>query len=185
MASKSKPFGLTLSPNLDRRASARRAAVGGRDAETLWNASHEKALSMGHAFVYKVPIPYRVMGGRPDGTLIVRLSEKVGCDYEGVMLDGTQRRVFAEAKSSSDDMVDLAAKHGGLRDHQRETLTQAVRNGDVALVLLRFGPLSTGYAVPFTDTEGGLRKCREHEMESRWKVPFGESYLNRFVAVWK
>lgn len=159
----------------------RKASIGGRDSETWWSECHRACLDAGIAYVHKVQVPYRVVGMTREGQ-VIRHSEKTGSDFEGVLLDGTKRRIFAESKSSSDDVIRLGSTHGGLRPKQLERLRAVHEQGHVAIVLVRFRAVDRAFAIPWEHCEDGSLACRVRSLRGEWEVDAREPYLARWIA---
>lgn len=157
----------------------RRSAITGRDSEAAWSECHDASLAAGHAYLHKVPVPYvvvRHLGAQQ----VIQPRARTACDYQGVMLDGTRRRVFAEAKATQE--VDGRIVRSKVKDHQAATLDAAVKAGDVALVLLAWGEglLARFAAVPW-DVARSMPSWSFGQC-AQWQVKRGQAYLARMVT---
>lgn len=163
-----------------RSIASSRAARNGRAAEDIWHISHERCLSMGLAYVHKTEAPRVIAGGKH---IFVR---KAGADYRGVMLDGTNRVIAAEAKSTTEASLGLAHEGHGLLPHQVESLSTTHLAGGLALVLLVFRTrLRTRcFVLPWTQTAKGTRVCKLADPDlAQWEVEPGSAYLSRWYRV--
>lgn len=157
----------------------RARARGGRDAEAFVEVFHDACLAAGVAFVRKLPTPYVVERRNPDGTFVGRYTRRTKGDYEGVLLDGSKRKIAAELKSDADPAGKLYLRE--LRDHQRAALEAAAARGDVAvlLVVLGAGPRRALHAVPWSVA----RECRVLTAAdlAPWRVRPCAAYLEHFA----
>lgn len=170
--------------------SGQRARKGGSAAEDLWDVCHDKCRMLGVAYVVHLPVPYKVTRSLGDSRFLGLWTGRALSDYQGIMLDGTNRVVCAEAKSTITLSLDLGAdgtrtpneRPTGLKPHQRQALYEAHLRGDVSVVLVTFrGALRTRmFAIPWEDCEGGRRVLRVDALHPH-EVEFGSAYLQRWM----
>jgi penicillin-binding protein-related factor A (putative recombinase) len=163
---------------LTRNSRQRGRARNGNEVEATVDQLNAWCLAAGVAYIHKVATPYLVVRNNPDGTFTARRVKKPGCDYAGVFLDGSKRRVVVEAKGveAPDGRFCLSK----IRESQRAQLEAYAARGEGAVLLVVRGPAHEAFAVPWTVART-LVSLGDAEL-APWRVGHATPYLARWAT---
>lgn len=160
-----------------KQASNTRAARHGRDNEEWIDAINARCFAEGIAYVHRVSTPFRTISNDGARFTAVR-SAKQGCDFRGVMLDGSKREVRVEAKALAENRW-FPLKE--IRDSQRADLERCDRSGGVAVLLLSVGPKRDLWAYSWRTIRGLIESGYKRIQPVCGNIAPGECYLARWV----